>query len=140
MDVKTHGASGYKHGCRCFTCRRGHADAQTAYLRKKADRTLSVKPGALAGAVEKSVVARINDLKLRGTEADMLMQLATATARGIDGLIAEGRMHLLSSSQKNLLEAMDRLAALGVPAQRQAEPGNGGEDDEFLNSLGSPEP
>lgn len=140
-EVKTHGRSGYKRGCRCFICRRAHADEQNEYnekQRRKADRTLSVKPGAEPGAVEKSVVARINDLKLRGTEAEMLTALAHATARGIDAIIRDQRTHLLASAQRNLLEAMDRLAGLGK-APASAAGGTEVEDD-FLGSLGTPEP
>jgi hypothetical protein len=115
---------------------------QNTFNRKKkreADRTLSAKVSDEPGAVEKSVVDRINDLGLKGTEAEMLITLAHASARGIDQIIRDQRTHLLTSAQRNLLEAMDRLTALAKPA---GSPAVGGEDDDddFLGSLGSPEP
>jgi hypothetical protein len=96
------------------------------------------KAGAEPGAMELAALRQIEALRLVGTEADMLVTLAQANARAIDIIIKEGRSHLLSSSQKNLLEVMDRLKALSAPAKAGADPEE--DNDDFLGTLGSPLP
>lgn len=130
-DVPSHGASGYKRGCRCFTCRRGHSDAMNRQRERRKVREgqkLAPKPGQDAGRVETTTMALIEDLELTGTTADMLIALAQTNARFIDTINKEGRLHLMSGAQRNLLETMDRLAAL--------KPRKGDEDeDDFLAGL-----
>lgn len=131
-----HGASGYKKGCRCLTCRSGHREEQARYnanRRKRENQAAAPKVGAAAGNVERAVVDQIEALKVSGAEADMLVTLAQSNARNIDVIVKQGKTHLMSSAQKNLLDVMDRLK--GLSKQAQAEPG----DDEFdLSSLGTP--
>lgn len=139
-----HGEKGYKKGCRCFTCRRGHAAALEEYRsrrranggKKLSDVPPEDRPPSTGGRVERRVRDRITALGLKTEEAAMFEELALMTAQMIDKIPEDGRWHLLGSAQQRLLDVMDRLTvAAGVKQVRKV---GDDEEDDFLDGLRKP--
>lgn len=136
----THGRNGYKKGCRCFECRRGHADELRGYRKRKdaagshpaGQRRLMIPEGA--GTMECRVRTQYHALNLSGPEADTLMDLGYMQAKLIDTIQDSGKWHLLPTAQKSLLDINDRLVKLANPV---AKPGPipESEVDDFVAGL-----
>lgn len=142
-----HGAAGWRKGCKCFTCRRAHADDMKQYRKRRATAggpltgpdspKVKLPPGA--GTVEIRVRTQYAALNLDDSpEAQTLMDLAFLQAALIDSIPGNGKWHLLATAQKALLDLNDRLVKLGKPAAGKtgAEPLSGDEVEDLVASLG----
>lgn len=135
-----HGQTGYKKGCRCFTCRREHNEELKRYREKKAmtdhptGRKRLVLPDG-CGAMEVRVRTLYHELGVKGAEAATLMDIGILQAKLIDSIQDNGKWHLLAIAQKSLLDINDRLVKLAKPAGAQDGPLKEDELDGFLAGL-----
>ncbi|TQJ41514.1 hypothetical protein FBY33_3629 [Arthrobacter sp. SLBN-112] len=123
-----HGQSGYqKHGCRCFVCRRGKADAQARFRAKQRGEGVGAIPEGM-GPVEASTRAVVDACGPQDDAGAALADVTVMHARLLDSIPETGRWHLLSATTRTWRELMGDLAALSKTAQVQ-------DDDDFLKSL-----
>ncbi|UKA61381.1 hypothetical protein [Arthrobacter sp. FW306-04-A] len=137
MEVKEHGSSGYRAGCRCFVCRLAHKDDVALYRARKRGEVPAPKAPAVipdgAGVQESLTLSEIAGLDLDTMEGASLANMATTAARAVDAIERSGRWHLMPAAVRSLTQLMDKLRALDIPETADAF-----EDDEFIRSLGTP--
>lgn len=133
-EIKTHGIRGYALGCRCFVCRRSHANRKANERARQRERgkeqpdTANVKEGRM----ELLCQTELMGLGYLTDEAESQAHIALITAKLIDKIEREGTWHLLNATTKRYTEVMDKLRST-------ISHKSGGEDDgdDLLGSLGT---
>ena len=150
-DVRKHGAAGYRKGCKCSTCRAGHAeDARRYRARRKAGEPARVveppaplisvpqpAPSAAAGPVQRALEAELRRLIGEPPWKNTLSALAVLNARLIDQAPALVRLDLVSPLQFRMLDVLDRLRAISAAPGKPRSTGD--EAAAFLASLNDPD-
>lgn len=144
MAVHSHGASGYRAGCRCGVCTEGQRARKEAYRARKAGECAIAavpsprKPNAHAavaaetvGTLERLTKDLIDAWAIRGEEGELVAAQALAAAKVFDQALALGRPHLMSPAHRVLNDCLDRLQRLG--ARQPTAPND--DVDPFLASL-----
>lgn len=134
-EVKTHGQSGYRRGCKCAVCRAGHAESVARWRARRRERDaaergpaeppaesaplaplesvptidLAAEPGPLELAFAEDLENPASKVAFQRT----LIGLAKYNARVLDQVPTHGRMDLVSPVQLRLLEVLQRLGILG---------------------------
>ncbi len=124
-----HGQSGYqRHGCKCFVCRRGKADAQARFRAKQRGEEVAPPSDEGVGPVEASTRGFIHVCGPLDDAGTALGDVAVMHARLLDSIPETGRWHLLSATTRTWRELMRDLAA-------SSELDRDDEDDDFLGSM-----
>lgn len=124
-----HGQSGYqRHGCKCFVCRRGKADAQARFRAKQRGEEVAPLPDEGVGPVEASTRGFIHVCGPLDDAGTALGEVAVMHARLLDSIAETGRWHLLTATTRSWRELLRDLEASSV---RDHDEG----DDDFLPSL-----
>ncbi|MHB1063541.1 MAG: hypothetical protein ACYC1Z_03445 [Georgenia sp.] len=125
-EVTNHGQPGYRRGCRCEVCRKGHRESVAAWRAKgkqpKAETpTVPLEPLAAPPALNPDAPAGVIELALRQDLAALvgeppwkgtLSALAVFNARLLDQLPTLDRLDLVSPVQLRTLEVLQRLRAV----------------------------
>lgn len=146
LDLKRHGASGYRRGCGCPTCRAGHAKAAADYRARKrreqeraeleeraeaqavadtirpvdeSQAPLLLDPTLEAGPVELAFVDEVAAIVGEPPWKGTLAALGRANARIVDQVHRHQRLDVLSGVQLRFMDILDRL--------RRTPGGSGGE-------------
>lgn len=151
MGELKHGATGYRRGCRCDTCRDGQREKQAARRRQGGSGAVSGSPGpvvpsgpvvAVPGPLETKIAAEIAELAGQSPwtrECARLEEQATVAARIVDQCMSDGRLHLTTAQHKVIRDALADLklilAPVREPGRRDGRTAEQIEADEFVNGL-----
>lgn len=124
-----HGQSGYqRHGCRCFVCRRGKADAQARFRAKqRGEDAVGPLPEGV-GPVEASTRGFVYACGPLDDAGTALGEVAVMHAQLLDSIRETGRWHLLTPASRSWRECMRDLAAWSERENEDVE-------DDFISSL-----
>lgn len=136
-EVKEHGRSGYRKGCKCGVCRSAHAEymagwrsrrrsAEEAIANADAEPLVDVRPlmapaatpstldmSAEPGPLEQALLDDVAEPDSRVAFRRHLMGLARLNARVLDQVSDLDRLDLISPLQLRQTELLGRLAILG---------------------------
>ena len=144
-EVKNHGASGYRRGCKCDRCRAGHRESVAQWRASRKKPPVPASPGTVLprgdapgvddaappGVIETAMRADIAKLVGEPPWKATLSALAIYNARLLDQLQHFDRLDLVSPMQLRTLEILQRLRAVSEGA------GAGDEAEAFLRDLGT---
>ncbi len=152
-EIQNHGQPGYRRGCRCEVCRKGHREAVAAWRARKRSRAeqpaaeqlpeprepLSSAPGldmdAPRGPIEEALAGDLDSLVGEPPWKDTWTHVALYNARLLDQIARLDRLDLVSPIQLRTMEILDRLRAVSKPAGDSAADAA----TAFLNDLNSPD-
>ena len=143
-EVRKHGRSGYRRGCKCGICRAGHSEAAREYRARKKRETDAARDAeaptpppaqpvsgdvearidfnAAPGEIETALTSELEKMIGEPPFKQTLFVLARYNARILDQLPAIERPDLASGLQSRLFDVFDRLrkveagTRVGVPA------------------------
>nr|WP_297429375.1 hypothetical protein [uncultured Actinotalea sp.] len=145
-EITNHGQPGYRRGCRCEVCRRGHREHNAAWRAAKRQREqpapASAPPvdaplrepvqamGALdldrePGGIEQALLDDISAPDRQVAWKRTLVGMGRLNARLLDQVSELDRLDLISPVQLRLLEILNRLALIGFAGASD----DGGEGD-----------
>lgn len=152
LDGAQSGQPGYRRGCRCEKCRKGHREAVAAWRARKRQAQQQNQPAeqptkplapltsapvldmeAPAGPIERALAGDLEQLVGEPPWKSTWSEIALYNARLLDQIARLDRLDLVSPIQLRTMEVLDRLRAVSQPA------GNSPADaaEAFLNDLTS---
>lgn len=154
LDGARPGQPGYRRGCRCELCRKGHRESVAAWRARKRKAQQGEEPApspqeprdplasaprldmaAPAGAIEEALAGDIARLVGEPPWKATWTKVALYNARLLDQVPRLDRLDLVSPIQLRTMEILDRLRAVSKPAGDSAADAA----ESFLSDLANPD-